>query len=179
MVRRTISASALPMKWFDVPAVIFTSASILTSPNGDRMSAVSAWLRVIDIILVLPMTLVLLKMGQERSGERVLGSTVGGVSLFACGMIQYAYGITLRQPSIASAVGRVLVVPRPACLALTGPTPIRNAQDGGSCARPHIRTYAGDPVARRQKVEKENAALMLNFDLLFVSCLALLIRLLV
>jgi malonate transporter and related proteins len=42
---------------------------------------------------------------------KLLGGTVGGVSLFASGVILQAQGVTLSWPALVSAVGRVLLVP--------------------------------------------------------------------
>ena len=112
------------------------------------------------------------------SDERVLGSTGGGMLPFACGVVLQAYGETLSQPSVASAVGRLPVVRRPACLGLTGfHADTEPRKQAGPALGPATAPIGESPSLRCQRDETENAALPRCSDLLRVPCLALVIQL--
>ena len=110
------------------------------------------------------------------SAFKLLGSTVGGVSLFASGVILQSQTITLSWPALISALGRVLVVPIVAYFALTG-----------FGAEPELRrivvlalALAAAPMqvilsVRYRAHEKENAALLLYSNVLCIPTLSLFI----
>lgn len=107
------------------------------------------------------------------SAMQLLGGTVGGVSLFASGVILQSHSVTLSWPAVASALGRVLVVPGLAYLALT-------ALHADGELRKMVVLALGLASAPMQVIlatryhvhEKENAALLLYSNVLCVPALA-------
>lgn len=223
--RRDLAAAALTALSFGFPAVPFTGMAILSPLIGGQATAVVAWSGAILNLMVLPATLVLLAMAQERhdgattalrplagravfhalkepvvfapllgfvlvllgirvpgdviKGIDLLGTAASGLALFSCGAILQAQGLVANGPALASAVGRVLVVPSLAWLALLW---------GGADAAltrmvvPAL-ALAVAPLqvilaARYRTEERENAAVLLYSNVLCIPALALFILIL-
>lgn len=147
-------------------------ASIMTTLKGSLLQ---------PVVLSPPLAIVLVLVdihlpGVVRSSFKLLGSTVGGISLFASGIILQSQKLTFSMPAAISSVARLLIIPGLTYVALSL---IGIAGDERKMSVLAL-SLAAAPMqvilsTRYKTDEQENAAVLLYTNVLCIPTLALFI----
>jgi hypothetical protein len=147
-------------------------ASIMTALKGSLLQPV-----VLSPSLAIVLVLADIHLPEVvRSSFKLLGSTVGGISLFASGIILQSQKLTFSMPAAISAVARLLVIPGLTYVALS-----LIGIAGDERTMPVLAlSLAAAPMqvilsTRYKTDEQENAAVLLYTNVLCIPTLALFI----
>ena len=147
-------------------------ASITTALKRSLLQPV-----VLSPLLAIVLVLVNIHLpGVVSSSFRLLGSTVGGISLFASGIILQSQKLTFSMPAAISSVARLLIIPGLTYVALSligiaGDERKMSVLALGLAAAPMQVILS----TRYKTNERENAAVLLYANILCIPTLALLI----